>query len=146
ANIELWPFVLRDMHQPLADAVASLLSDSPPTSATDRNRVDCQTAATIVLLDSLLTADTPENLLTWCARNGCDYLCVYDPDSSMRVDTKEIIGGLRVLSADVSAGSNVDIGIIPPGRLSDPFNASLVGSTGSEQALITPSKPSYRAV
>ncbi len=114
----LWPFVLS--LQGKADrkvAITSLFA--PPKNTNDQHRVECQTAATMVLMDSLLVAADPSALLASLDGELDGYLAIDNPDGAMR---RFPVGGpfngplldrFRLLADSAATGTNV-LKIVPP--------------------------------
>ncbi|MFG3019431.1 hypothetical protein ACGFZQ_12940 [Streptomyces sp. NPDC048254] len=131
-----WPFVLT----PGADAdrkaaVEELFRPGPRADADDVNVVECQTAASMVLLDSLLQADDPKQLFDALDQTGPAYLTIDNPDGVFRIDNGVPVGGLRILQAPVAAGADVALHVIPPAVLQPRFDVVLLDATGATETV-----------
>lgn len=120
---DFWPFVLTP--QGRADRVAavqSLFSGAPRQNVADRHRVECQTAATMVLMDSLLVADNAATLLASLDSAPDGYFAIDNPDVAIRrfpvggpFSGPSLEGRLRVLEDAAAVNANV-LNIVPPFR------------------------------
>lgn len=132
----LWPFVLSPQGKSdRKTAITSLFA--LPQNTSDQHRVECQTAATMVLLDSLLVAANPSALFASLDGDLDGYLAIDNPDTAMRRFpvggplTGPPIGGLRLLDNPAAAG-NSGVEVVPPVRVQlnpdRPLNINLLSN------------------
>jgi hypothetical protein len=134
-NEKLWPFVLKQGAAVDRQAAVEELF-RPPANRADRNAVDCQTAGSMVLLDSLLQAHDPGKLFDQLDQAGSGYLAIDNPDGAFRsTDDGELIGGLRILTEAATVGADVVLKVSPPLPVEAPFDVVLLDATGATETV-----------
>jgi hypothetical protein len=134
-NEKLWPFVLKQGAAVDRKEAVEELFKPPPASPADLNAVDCQTAASMVLLDSLLEAHDPKKLFDQLDQAGSGYLAIDNPDGAVRLSNGELVGGLYILDEAVTTGNNVVLKVIPPVVAEAPFDVVLLDATGATETV-----------
>ena len=134
-NEKLWPFVLKQGAAVDRKEAVEELFKPPPAGPADVNFVDCQTAASMVLLDSLLEAHDPKKLFEQLDQAGSGYLAIDNPDGAVRLSNGELVGGLRIIDEAVTAGSNVVLKVIPPVLNEAPFDVVLLDAAGATETV-----------
>ena len=130
-----WPFGLSAVgKQDPQLAINKLFNFQVPADRADRNRVECQTAATLVLMESLLAAaDAPKLLQSLASQSTVGYLGIDFPDGAMRryADGNggfNEVGKLHVLAERVEPGVAVIL-VVPPIQ-DEPTDLTLLTSDG----------------
>lgn len=124
---DIWPFVLSaaGVVDPVA-AVNSLFHFEVPKDSKDAHQVECQTAATMVALDSLLAAADPGAVLTSLVAINPNYVAIDYPDNAVRQSKTGIaVGDLLVLSERAEENSRL-IKVVPPFRPRDEEHRLLI--------------------
>jgi len=141
---EEWPFVLSDLgKQDRVLAVNKLFDFQAPQDKNDRNYVECQTAATMVLMDSLLEAADPSMLLEALdtQSQATDHLAIDFPDGALRryeLDPRlghtgcyKIKGQLHIVAERAPSGTDV-LAMTPPAPELVPGELHIVASDGRD--------------
>ncbi|MGC4089049.1 MAG: hypothetical protein QM756_14330 [Polyangiaceae bacterium] len=134
-----WPFRLNAAGRAAPDDAISALFFPPKRQNTnDFHQVECQTAADMVLLDSLLSAAQPRQLLQSFADESLEYFAIDHPDGPLRRSASGVAAGrLYLLSTPVSAGPGAKLMVTPP-LIESVSELSLRGSDGvTEDVAIT---------
>jgi hypothetical protein len=134
-NEKLWPFVLKQGAAVNGKEAVEELFKPPPVNPTDFNFVDCQTAASMVLLDSLLEANDPNKLYGQLDQAGSGYLAIDNPDVPFRTGAGATIQGLHIIVEAVTTGSNVVLKVIPPIVAKVPFDVVLLDAAGATETV-----------
>lgn len=140
ANNEIWPFVLSASGKldPVVAVTSLFRFELPATN--DKNSVECQTAATMVLLESLLSAADPSTLLTSLNDEGDGYVTLGLPDGVVRLGPGGVAaGGPAVLAEPAATGTN-KVSVAPP-LAGDLPAFTLIANDGFTQAVTVQVRP-----